>query len=164
MSKKRVYIEDLNVWNFKDYCRWYRIDKKIFFFFKKVRYAYQRAKYGYCDRDIWNLDYSLGNYISATVAQLAKTTHSYPYGINEEEWIDKLRFISRSFYLGTHEEEWKNPYEEEIFSFPLYNKTPEQEKITKRWLEIEKSNKKAMDIRLQEGLNELSKYFRDLWD
>lgn len=66
--------------------------------------------------------------------------------------------------MGTHEEEWKNPYEEEIFSFPLYNKTPEQEKITKRWLEIEKSNQEAMNVRLQEGLNELSKYFRDLWD
>lgn len=163
-----VKIDDLNIWKLKDYCRWYRIDKKIIFFFKKIRWAHQRAKYGYCDRDVWNLDYSLGNYIAATTAHLAETTHGYPHGLTSKEWEDTLTFISNSFYFGVHEEMWNNPYEEEVLKIPLFfycsNYTPEQEALRNKWLQKEMSNKKAMETRTKEGLNELSKWFFHLWD
>lgn len=159
-----VKIDDLNIWKLKDYHRWYRIDKKIIFFFKKIRWAYQRAKYGYCDRDIWSLDYSLANYITATTTHLAKTFQGYPPNLTPKEWEDTLTFISHSFYLGIHEEEWDNPYEEEALKIPLNNCTPEQEALRNKWIQKEMSNKKAMETRIKEGLNELSKWFFYLWD
>lgn len=159
-----VKIDDLNIWKLKDYHRWYRIDKRIVFFFKKIRWAHQRAKYGYCDRDVWSLDYSLGNYIAATTAHLAETFHGYPPNLTPKEWEDTLNFISHSFYLGVHEEMWDNPYEEEVLKIPLNNCTPEQEALRNKWIQKEKSNDKARETRIKEGLNELSKWFFYLWD
>ena len=67
-----VKIENkLNIWDYKDVFRWYRIDKRISLFFRKIKWAYQRAKYGWCDRDLWNLDWTLGNYIASSVNELA---------------------------------------------------------------------------------------------
>ena len=40
---------NLNIWKLEDPSPWYRIDKKIRFFLKKIKYMFQRAKYGWCE-------------------------------------------------------------------------------------------------------------------
>ncbi|MBE5905017.1 MAG: hypothetical protein E7275_12150 [Pseudobutyrivibrio sp.] len=43
-----------------------------------IKYAYQRAHYGYCDRDIWNIDYWFLKVMPAMLEQFKETTHGYP--------------------------------------------------------------------------------------
>ena len=156
---------NLNIWEYTEYEPWYRIDKKIILFFKKIKWMWQRSKYGYCDKDLWSLDYTLGNYIASSVNELANRTHGYPFELTAEEWDSILRSIARSFYLGTNEECWSNPYEEQIIFGKHFDVLSDTEKeCWKKWFEVEKEKDRSMTIRRQEGFNELSKWFSHLWD
>lgn len=96
----------LNVWD-NIYCgRWYRIDRRIAFFFRKIKWSYQRIKYGYCDRDIWSLDYTLANYIAATVTCLEEKRAGYPGKITDEEWSQILKSIATDFYMSVDDDDY----------------------------------------------------------
>ena len=157
---------NLNIWKLEDPSSWYRIDKKIRFFFKKIKYVFQRAKYGWCDRDLWSLDYTLGNYIASSVNELANRTHGYPLGTTPEEWEQILRGIARNFYLGTNEECWSNPYDD-LSTHAFFDKElgeEERKAIRDKWIKVEQENARTMEIRRQEGFHDLQKWFTDLWD
>ena len=158
---------NLNLWKYKDYCPWYRIDLKIVSFFRKVKWAWQRAKYGWCDRDIWNLDYTLASYISTSIARLAETTDSYPYGLTKKEWGNILRNIAENFYLSANEECYDNPYADMLVSFGFVsgrNRNPEREEVYTKWKKVEEENNKTREAHRQEGFKELQEWFPALWD
>lgn len=158
----------LNIWKWEEPYRWYRIDRKIRFFFRKIKWAWQRAKYGYCDRDLWNLDYTLGNYIASSVNKLADITHGYPYGTTPEEWDGILRSIARNFYLCTNEDCYDNPYEHMWFRFETedgsFDAAARKSELWDKYMRVEKEKLDTMDIRRQEGFNLLQKWYTDLWD
>ena len=158
---------NLNLWKYKDYCPWYRIDLKIVSFFRKVKWAWQRAKYGWCDRDIWNLDYTLASYISTSIVRLAETTDSYPYGLTKKEWGNILRNIAENFYLSANEECYDNPYNDMLVSFGFVsgrNRNPEREEVYTKWKKVEEENDKTREAHRQEGFKELQEWFLALWD
>ena len=162
-----IKIENkLNIWQYTEYSRWYRIDRKLNLFFRKIKWMFQRAKYGYCDMDLWSLFYTLGNYIASTTQELKCRTHGYPLDCTEDEWMEILQQISNSFYLATNEECWTNPYEEEVgFGYiPPEDRTPIQKEALNKWIEKEIENDWLMNIRLQEGFQLLNKWFYHLWD
>ena len=45
---------------------------------RNIKFAYQRVRYGYCDSDIWSIDYWFLNVMPGMLQQLKETTHSYP--------------------------------------------------------------------------------------
>lgn len=161
-----VEIENkLNIWDYKDTFRWYRIDKRISLFFRKIKWAYQRAKYGWCDKDLWDLDWTLGNYIASSVNELANRTHGYPHGLSPEVWDIILRTIARNFYLGVNKNAWNNPYEDEISYEKNYSELEKAEQIIwDKWFEEEKKIEKSMEVRRREGFCDLVKWYSDLWD
>lgn len=155
----------LNIWKYTEHWQWYRIDKHIGLFFRKIKWMWQRAKYGYCDKDLWSLEYTLGNYIASSVNELANRTHGYPYNITEEEWDNILRTIARDFYLATNEDEWDNPYDDMLDYSAFYNSLPDDKKeYWDKWFKVEEENDRSMDIRRQEGFKLLQKWFVHLWD
>ena len=161
-----VKIENkLNIWDYKDAFRWYRIDKRISLFFRKIKWAYQRAKYGWCDRDLWNLDWTLGNYIASSVNELANCTHGYPHGLSPEEWDRILRRIARNFYLGVNKDCWTNPYENDISYEKNYHELEEAERtVWNKWFEEEGKIEEFMKARRKEGFCDLVKWYSHLWD
>ena len=62
---------------------------------RNIKFFYQRIKYGYCDSDVWNIDYWFLNVMPGMLQQLKETTHSYPcfpnivYGNGMSEDINK---------------------------------------------------------------------------
>jgi len=156
---------NLNIWEFKEYSRWYRIDKKMAFFFRKIKWMFQRAKYGYCDKDLWSLDYTLGNYIASSVNELANRTHGYPFDTTAEEWDEILRTIAKNFYLATNEEEWVNPYEDMLEYGAWYKDLSDDKKeYWDKWFTVEREHDLLRENRRQEGFQLLSKWFTHLWD
>ena len=155
---------NLNVWKYKDYYPWYRPDKKIAGFFRRYKWAWQRAKYGFCDRDLWNLDYTLGNYIANTVSQLAKTTHGYPHGITEDKWTEILNGIAKDFYLGTDDSLYKNEYEDKINSNVYSLCFKSNKDLWKKYSERELEIANVMSAHRCNGFKELAKWFPHLWD
>ena len=155
----------LNIWKWDNYIPWYRLDKKLRGFFQKVKWTWQRAKYGFCDRDLWSLDYTLGNYIASTVYKLSKTTHGYPYGTTEKDWDNILKSIVANFYMGVNEDCYENIYEKVVAELPPYEKqTEEQKEMWKRYSEREVDIANLMAYHRKEGFKVLEKWFPSLWD
>ena len=96
------------------------------------RMAKQRAKRGFCDRDVWDIDHWFCNTISPMLKQLAETGHSYAVldekgnrtfshkhtkeesAILAKRWKDTL--LHMAFLADEMDEDkcsMKNPYEED---------------------------------------------------
>lgn len=155
----------LSIWDFKEPNRWYRIDRKIRFFFRKIKWMFQRAKYGYCDMDLWNLDYTLGNYIASTVCKLANTTHGYPYQLNPKTWEKILKGISYNFYVGVNEDFWDNRFDKFLtYEINYQRLTEDQKRLWDDWFKEENKKYELMKAHRQKGFEDLAEWFPHLWD
>ena len=160
-----VIRNNLNVWDYKDPCRWYRFDRKIKTFFRKIKWSWQRAKYGYCDMDLWNLDHTLGNYIASTVNELANRTHGHPITTTEEKWGEILRTIAQDFYFGVNEDCWENEFERFLTYETTYDKMDPDEKTNwDKWFKREAQTADIMAEHLQRGFDNLIEWYPHLWD
>jgi len=80
MEIKERNLNELNVFKY-DYASlkylksWFTNIKQ---FFRNIKWAWQRATKGYCDRDAWNLDSYYLQLFYHTLKHLAKNTHGYP--------------------------------------------------------------------------------------
>jgi len=64
---------------------------------RKIKLYCQRAKRGFGDEDLWNLDYFLSGVISKSIRELIKQKHGYPVEMTEEEYDRKLTRIAEGF-------------------------------------------------------------------
>lgn len=116
------------------------IFERIKTFPTRIKWAYQRATKGFCDADVYSLDFFYTNLFRESIRELAKVSIGYPArlddgcGRTEEEnlklWKDKLINISNHFSFE-----------------PDYT--------------IEDDKKNMIEIR--KGIREINKYFFDLW-
>lgn len=155
----------LNVWWVKYHEPWYRIDLQIKTLFRKIKWSYQRITRGFCDYDVWSLDIHYCRYFRDTITHLRKNCHGYPARYTEEEWDEILKKMSECFDIA--QSEFYNKYAEEYLSecsledFVLHKGNDELKE--KFFLEEQKIYQYRHD-KLKEGLDLLSKNFRDLWD
>ena len=162
-----VKIENkLSIWEYKEkQYPWYRIDKKVALFFRKIKWMWQRAEYGYCDKDLWNLDHSIGNYIASSVNELANRTHTYPYPLTSNEWNDILRLIAQDFYYGVNEDLLVNEFENHLVHRANHDDLSAAEKeIWNKWSKRETNNVNIMKEHLARGFSNLTEWFAYLWD
>ena len=160
-----VIRNNLNVWDYKEPCHWYRFDRKIKTFFRKIKWSWQRAKYGYCDMDLWSLDHTLGNYIASTVNELANRTHGHPITTTEEKWDEILRTIAQDFYFGVNEDCWENEFERFLTYETTYDKMDPDEKANwDKWFKREAQTADIMAEHLQRGFDNLIEWYPHLWD
>ena len=45
---------------------------------RNIKHAYQRIRYGYCDRDVWSIDWWFLSVVPNMLQDLKDTTHGYP--------------------------------------------------------------------------------------
>ena len=64
---------------------------------RKIKLYCQRAKRGFADEDLWNLDYFLAGVISKSMRELIKQKHGYPAEMTEEEYDRRLTKIAEGF-------------------------------------------------------------------
>lgn len=60
------------------------------------KWAKQRAKKGYCDIDLWNIDCFIQNTLLKMLKEFRKSHHCYPMCITSEEWdniLDRMIFL-----------------------------------------------------------------------
>jgi len=162
-----------------DYKPWPHVVTNIKLFFKSIKNAWQRATKGYCDSDIWNLDYYYSDLIADTLKEYRENTISYPMYLDGaecpslEEWKSRVYYVESLFRDSMRE--YENPYEYYIdnmeMSFEdgkivLTNKLGSQEELKgleQSWLEEEEKIEKTKQELLQTGLAELGKIYENLW-
>ena len=100
---------------------------------RNIKHSYQRIKYGYCDCDVWSIDWWFLNVVPNMLEDLKETTHGYPCMPNnfsqalvgtgapeevDEEGMERWKdILSEMIFLFREANEdtctKKNPYEEE---------------------------------------------------
>ena len=156
---------------------WYRYFP---WFFRTLKFSWQRAVRGFGDYDVWNLDCYLAILIEESLIHLADTAHGYP-GIadNMESWQRALKNTAKYF----HEYSWEDmdqPTEAYIrylrFKQQLLEEHPEADEndllmispalvaLKNSWLheldEVENRKKEN----LHKGMDNLKLIFPCLWD
>lgn len=134
---------------------WYKHEKplrRISLFFQNIKFARQRVKYGWCDRDTWNIDTWFLNVITPMLEHFKEHTHSYPSCMASEEWdkiLDQMIFLFKQTL--------RDPYDDDRLN-KLF------EKDRDKWFEeVDKFERYQTKCR-DRGLDMFKKWFGDLWD
>ena len=143
---EKVKKTGASCWFKKDFKR-ENVKDKLHRWKMNVKYIYQRAKYGYCDRDIWSIDYWFLEVMPGMLQQLKENTDSYPctadlpthavYGTKSQKDIDTEGMQS-----------WHDILSEMIF---LFNEANEETCSRKNKYE-EKYNKAQAGFEAKYGL------------
>ena len=143
---------------------------RIKWWFRRRKFVRQRARQGYCDSDLWDMDCYLAEVIGNMTKELATRHCSHPAHLDEEEWESVLRSISKSFLQYN--------IERPCPSYEAFNKarvvsvnSPDNsvsieypDHLYKAWREEEIANHEAKMKDLKEGFDLLYKYYPDFWD
>lgn len=92
--------------------------KAIRLFFQDLKFCIQRIRKGYCDRDLWNIDYWLLSQLPSMLKEYKESKHGYPSTFeNEEAWdavLDEMIFLFTEAHEKTCSKE--NPYDDEYYT------------------------------------------------
>lgn len=156
--------------------------ENICYFFRTIKWGWQRAIRGYSDYDTWDLDRYYSRMMIASLSQFRKETKGYPGYMNDiEEWyaiLDKIIFLLKQANEDEPLEE-KNElaewYEEYLSTKTLdftkvekvENISSEDDEETKtKVLQYYKREEELYEIRTQkrkEAFELLAEYFGHLW-
>lgn len=70
---------------------------RIKWWFKRRKYARQRARWGFSEYDVWDMDTYLAELIGEMAKYLAEHNVSHPWDISDEDWKTTLKTISQCF-------------------------------------------------------------------
>ena len=102
-------------------------------------WAEQRKDRGFDDRELWNLDHTIAQFILPRLKAFKLYADGYPVGLTEKKWNYILKEMIWSFELFAAGEE-----------FPPCKYTEEQKILWRK--------------RKQRGINLFAKYLTHLWD
>lgn len=179
-------VDKLNVFTYS-YGPWKHITnwpKNIWYFFRSFKYAWQRATKGYCDWDLWDLDYFYASLFRDSLKEFAKNLCGYPYRYKTEaEWSATLNELSEHFgnYLSEEtplhkeamefwdqwtkdSEYWKASTSYVVDNDELAKKFPETQKLHDAWLAKEQEADLFSEKELEIALKQFVEIYRDLWD
>ena len=147
---------------------------------RNLRYVLQRATKGYCDQDLWNLDYFYSQLFVNTLTDFSKQLHGAPSKFYDEEsdsisrWIDYINEMRDHFYNSIEENEVEKNEFEDDYMFIAYGDTNdhivgtqlsrEQNEARELWLKREKEINDWRANELKTALNMLENVYEDLWD
>lgn len=143
---------------------------RIKWWFRRRKFIRQRARQGYCDSDLWDMDSYLAEVIGAMARDLAHRHCSHPADMTEEEWESILYWISEKFRQYN--------VERPCPSYEAFNKarivsvnSPDNsvsieypDHLYKAWREEEMANYEAKMKDLKEGFDSLYEIYPNLWD
>ena len=139
-------------------------------FFYNIKCMFQRARKGVCDKDTWNFDYTLTDYLIASLTQFRNHTNSYPDTdfASFEDWIayiddiiDKLDFVRQD--PSEDMNEWYNAWQTQCCSKPKNEWTDEDELVFRKYIEESERIEKGQAKVRKSAFIALSKHLPDIW-
>jgi hypothetical protein len=137
--------------------------------FQRLKYIYQRARWGFSEYDIWDLDSYLADLLRDMFAYFAKHHTTHPYYMTAEEWQQILIEISESFAQYTRDlpdPAYKAYSEATIRTKNADGSTTVEtpEGLLEAWREEEKANYEYRMNAIKKGFELMLKYYSNLWD
>lgn len=129
----------------------------IKYFLQDIKFCYQRIRYGWCDRDTWDINTWFLKVMPPMLQHLRDNLHGYPYNMEEGEWYNTLETMIKLF------SEADENYCSMKNSYDIYT-SDAKEKNGKSHAEREKEIFKYRDECKNKAFEMFSKYFWNLWD
>lgn len=176
---EKEYLQDISVFTSGHY-RWWEIIKKIKYFFNTLKCARMRAKYGFCYRDTWNLDYYLATVIENSVRYLKHNHYGYPGTLNleqdfsvegndcaDEKWKNILEEIAEAFHESMEENYTDDHYDDYFklrYEDGLAEDDPKVVEAREKWRKSIKEEEEYLEAQKERAFNLLKEWFFCLWD
>lgn len=151
-------------------------------FFRNIKYAVQRIKWGFCAPDTWNLYDTLPTLIEQELIYFRDHMHGYPNEFGSaEEWSNHLTYLIELFHQA-QEDNIKNPYWDDfvkvvdahshieiqkdgtVIDRVEDNYTSEEEEIRKKYLKFEEKKAITQSDYLRGAFKELAEVIEFIWD
>ena len=164
MNKLNVFKKPEYKMKFWEYIPW---------FFRAIKYAWQRATKGYCDKDTWDLDRYYTQLFIDTLTFFRDNSYGCPseyYYENKDgyqTWIDTLNELINHFSNSLEEDEFIDYNEElefENWINKIQNHDEQNEYLRREWTFREKIKAEKRKKELEKGMDLLKKVFFNLWD
>jgi hypothetical protein len=132
-----------------------------------IRRAYQMCTRGWSDKDCWSLDYTIAKFALPRLIVLKKMMHGVPNTMFEP--LPKGKYNHNKRQMKAAEKKWNETLDEIIFAMDYvancrennyYPKKTWPEKTTRE----DYKELRAVEERVQRGLELFGKHFRSLWD
>lgn len=157
---------DLSVWKMGYFpWRFGNIIYNIKNFFRNFKFAWQRARYGYCDVDVWGLREHLLVLLRESLYKLANECHSYPPNYtDEEQWEKELRQAAEDCHYANFDNQ-PNEYADRYFE-AIGKDLPNFDYVTlaQKAREVDANNIKDSVMRQERALAWIVEHFDHLWD
>lgn len=146
---------------------------------RKVKWMYQRIKYGFSDRDLWSFDYYLSKVISRGLRQLAVQAHGCPPEFYDKKkkgdecikWRQLLLTIAEGFEadIKLSDDEVLDYSEADKLFTPENIKWGEDTPWSKKLREIKNNPQskkliKAYEKKRDKGFDLFKKHYNSFWD
>ena len=163
-------MNKLNVFQYSLYKK--PLHEWIFWFFRRLKYSWQRITKGFCDEDTWDLDKYYTQFFIETLTYFKNNLHSAPGDFSNEldenfqKWEDYLSEMITHFYNSVEENEVKkNEFSKDYFLFDIIiNDIGMKKELSKKFLEREMEIAAWRRQELNKGLDMLKERFDSLWD
>jgi hypothetical protein len=146
-----------------------KLRNRIKWWFRRAKYARQRARWGFSEHDVWNFEAYHAELVAAMMRYWAEHNHSYHPEMTEEEWKATLNKIAECFEFWN--EDLPTPAYEAYRAAVKHIKNEDgsvtvevPDELFKAWHAEELSNHELKKQKLKEGFNLLYKYYPHLWD
>jgi hypothetical protein len=143
---------------------WQRIE----WWYKRHKCARQRARWGFSEYDVWDLDCYLSELIGDMAKYLAEHNMSHPYDVTTEEWQTILNTISKCFKQYNIERPTPayEAYDKAMtrISEPGCVTVKAPIELLEAWRAEELANDEAKMTELKQGFDLLFKWYQNLWD
>ena len=142
--------------------------KRIKWWFRRAKYVRQRARWGFCELDIWGMDAYLSELLRDMFAYWAKHHNSHPYEVSSEEWQQTLINISECFAQYTRD--FPTPAYDAFHKATIRRKIEggieieAPDDLLQAWRDEEKEQYEYRMKKLKEGLDLMYKWYPNLWD
>lgn len=143
---------------------------KIHDFYREIKFFFQRGIKGYCDKDLWSIDYWFIKTIIPMLEEFNEIKHGVPIDMEEEEWTMEIKNMIYCFKESTDEYcSEKNEYEEDFHNliwrdYAMPNKYKDEEELRQKWIDREYEIDKYKEKMRNKGFELFSKYYDNLWD
>lgn len=145
-------------------------------FFRNIKYAFQRIKYGFCERDVWDLYSYWCRLIPAQLKYLAENHYAHPYDMSDDQWYNWL--YETAYLIEYADPEGKNikmPYWDLLYDKYLKSGSLGAQTLTKEQQEEKEilykyhhaevaSIERHCRDNLKKGMKKITDRFYDLWD
>lgn len=140
-------------------------------FFCTLKWAWQRATKGYCDRDLFDFDSFHTELLINGLTDFVKDLHGAPVEFFDHEndsiqpWVDYINEIRRHLYNSTgRSKEQKNEYADRFFNKKIQKNKRQWAYIKRQYFRREREIDEWQDNEFKKGMEMLVKVHRHLWD